>query len=145
MERLDKDTYYLKVARVILERGTCIRRNYGAVIVNNDQIVGTGYTGAPRGEDNCCDTGICERERLQIKSGERYELCKSVHAEMNAIMSAGRDKTIGATIYVVGKDMKTEGTISTYPCPLCSRMIKNACIARVVIPIDNQQLLDIRP
>jgi len=134
MNRPTKEEYYLDLASVILKRGTCLRRNYGAVIVNNDQIVGTGYTGSPRGEKNCCELEICEREQLHIPSGERYELCKSVHAEMNAILSAGRERTIGATIYVVGKDIKTNEIISTRPCLLCNRIIKNAGIEYIVIP-----------
>lgn len=133
MNRITKHEYYLNIAAEILKRGTCLRRNYGAVIVNNDQIVGTGYTGSPRGEDNCCDVGVCERDRLQIKPGERYELCKSVHAEMNAIISAGRERTIGATIYIVGHDMKTDKMIATKPCLLCHRMIKNAGIKEIIL------------
>lgn len=132
--RPDKKEYYLKIASIVLERGTCLRRNYGAVIVKDDQIVATGYTGAPRGVANCCDRGTCKRAELAIPSGERYELCESVHAEMNAIIHAGRERCIGATIYVVGKDMSTGNLISTPPCDMCSRAIINAGIKSVIIP-----------
>ena len=132
MTRPTKKEYYLSIASIILQRGTCIRRNYGAVIVNNDQIVGTGYTGSPRGEQNCCDIGICPRDQIGAKPGERYELCGSVHSEMNAILSSGRERTIGSTLYLVGKDMKSGELISAYPCLLCSRVIINAGIASVV-------------
>lgn len=132
--RPTKEEYYIEIASIILKRGTCLRRNYGAVIVNNDQIVGTGYTGSPRGSENCCDKGTCLREQLSISPGERYELCQSVHAEMNAVISAGRERTIGATIYVVGKDMKTGKVIGTPPCDLCYRVCKNAGISTIIIP-----------
>ncbi len=132
MNRPTKDQYYLNIAQQVLRRGTCLRRNYGAVIVNNDEIVGTGYTGAPRGEDNCCNQGICEREHLNVKPGERYELCKSVHAEMNAVIHAGRAACIGATIYVTGWDMYKDLPDNTYPCQLCRRIIKNAGIKRII-------------
>lgn len=145
MTRPSKREYYLKIASAVLERGTCLRRNYGAVIVKDDQIVGTGYTGSPRDSVNCCDVGICKREQLNVPAGERYELCESVHAEMNAIIHAGRERCKGATIYVVGKDMKTGELISTPPCSLCRRAIINAGIAFVVIPTvkgESQPCLD---
>ena len=90
MDRIDKINYYLEIADTVLKRGTCLRRNYGAVIVKNDEIISTGYTGAPRGRTNCIDLGFCAREKLNIKSGEKYELCRSVHAEQNAVISAAR-------------------------------------------------------
>lgn len=135
MIRITKEEYYLNIAAQVLKRGTCLRRNYGAVIVNNDQIVATGYTGSPRGDVNCCETGLCEREQLQVKPGERYELCKSVHAEMNAIISAGRERTMGAKIYIVGYDVKADKVIATKPCLLCNRMIRNAGIVEIIIPV----------
>lgn len=139
MYRPNKDDYYLEIASVVLKRGTCLRRNYGAVIVKDDQIVGTGYTGAPRGEPNCCDIGFCEREKQDVPTGERYELCKSIHAELNAIIHAGRERCKDATIYVVGKDMKEGILISTPPCLMCQRAIINAGIARIVIPSNKEQ------
>jgi dCMP deaminase len=132
--RPNKTEYYLNIAKAVATRGTCLRRNYGAVIVKDDEIVGTGYTGAPRGEYNCCDRGACDRELLGCKPGEHYELCRSVHAEMNAILSAGRKMCIGATIYIIGMNLKTGVWVSNMPCHLCERVITNAGIHAVVIP-----------
>ena len=105
--RIDKTNYYLDLAETILERGTCLRRNYGAVIVKNDEVISTGYTGAPRGRANCINLNKCIREELNIPKGQRYELCRSVHAEQNAIISAPRRDMIGSTLYLVGKEYKT--------------------------------------
>lgn len=135
--RPTKLEYYLNIARVVATRGTCLRRNFGAVIVKDDQIVGTGYTGAPRGSANCCDLSFCERDRLNIKPGERYELCRSVHAEMNAILHAGRGRCIGASMYLVGVDCITGKDASRKPCDLCIRMIINSGIVEVQIPGHN--------
>ena len=104
MERRDKHNYYLDLAETVSQRGTCLRRHFGAVIVKNDEVISTGYVGAPRGRKNCSDIGICIREKLNIPRGERYELCRSVHAEANAIISASRDQMIGASLYLVGKE-----------------------------------------
>ena len=90
MTRRDKENYYLDIAEAVASRGTCLRRNFGAIIVKNDQIVATGYTGAPRGRKNCSDLGYCLREKMNVPRGQRYELCRSVHAEANAIISAAR-------------------------------------------------------
>ena len=103
MKRIDKENYYLDIAETVLERSTCLRRCYGAIIVKNDEIVSTGYNGAPRGRKNCMDLGYCTREAMNVPSGERYELCRSVHAEMNAIISAARRDTLGATLYLAGR------------------------------------------
>jgi dCMP deaminase len=132
MGRPGKDEYYLGIAEAVLARSTCIRRKYGAVIVKNDQIVSTGYNGSPRGEDNCCDTGFCQREKLGIAKGERYELCCAIHAEDNAIMNAGRDRTQGATLYIVGKNVADESYANPSPCMMCRRKIVNAGVDRVV-------------
>ena len=105
--RIDKINYYLDIAESTLERSTCIRRNFGAIIVKNDEIISTGYNGAPRGRKNCIDLGYCMREKLNIPRGERYEMCRSVHAEQNAIISASRRDLIDATIYLVGKEVAT--------------------------------------
>lgn len=139
--RPSKDSYYLAIAAKVLTRGTCLRRNYGSVIVLNDQIVGTGYTGSPRGEINCCDKGTCKRNEVGAKPGERYELCESVHSEMNAIVAAGRERTIGATLYLVGKDMETGEYIASEPCLLCRRIIRNAGIERVVAMNINKEIV----
>lgn len=131
MTRMDKDSYYLGLAEMALERSTCLRRRYGAVIVNQDEIVSSGYNGAPRGEENCCDTGRCEREAKKVPKGERYELCVAVHAEQNAIISASRKEMLGGTIYIVGKE--ADGSFANpAPCLICSRMLKNAGVARCV-------------
>lgn len=125
-QRLEKVAYYLEIAKVVAKRGTCLRRNYGAVLVKDDEIIATGYTGAPRGASNCCDTGACERERLGCKPGERYELCRSVHAEQNCLISASRKDSLGATLYLAGIDAKTGEVITAVPCALCQRMLTNA-------------------
>lgn len=130
--RPDKDNYYLGIASKVLERSTCIRRNYGAVLIKNDEIIATGYNGSPRGEINCCDVNYCEREKQNVPKGERYELCVAIHAEDNAITSAGRDKAFGATLYIVGKEHGTEKYANPCPCMMCRRKIVNAGIKRVV-------------
>ena len=107
MQRRDKINYYLDIADSVSERCTCLRRRYGAVIVNNDQIISTGYVGAPRGRKNCTDLGYCVRTQLNIPRGERYELCRSVHAEMNAIINAPRERMLGATLYLCGREVAT--------------------------------------
>lgn len=134
MTRIGKDDYYLNIAMEVLQRGTCLRRNYGAVIVNHDEIVSTGYTGAPRGTRNCADMGFCPREKMGVPSGERYELCRSVHAEMNAVIHASRKAAMGGTMYLMGLDMKKTLTIhdGAEPCRLCKRVIINAGIEKVV-------------
>lgn len=132
MQRISKDKYYLGIADAVLKRSTCIRRNYGAVLVKNDEIVSTGYNGSPRGEVNCCDTGSCEREKQGVAKGERYELCVAIHAEDNAISSAGRDKALGATLYIVGREAATGEYANPCPCMMCRRKIVNAGIERVV-------------
>lgn len=134
MQRRDKTNYYLDIAAAVLERGTCLRRSYGAIIVKNDEIISTGYTGAPRGRRNCIDMGYCRRVALQIPRGERYELCRSVHAEQNAIISASRRDMIGSTLYLVGRDMETgEFVPNASSCAMCKRAIINAGIEKVII------------
>ncbi len=132
--RTDKINYYLDIAETVLERGTCLRRNYGAIIVKNDQIISTGYVGAPRGRKNCIDMGVCVRENLKVPRGERYELCRSVHAEQNAIIHASRDDMIGSAMFLVGKDAKTGAYVeNASACSLCKRMIINAGIEKIII------------
>lgn len=134
LNRIDKENYYLDIAETVIERGTCLRRNFGAIIVKNDQIVSTGYTGAPRGRQNCSDLGTCIRSKNNIPRGERYELCRSVHAEANAIIHAARDQMIGATLYLVGKEADSGEYIeNANSCLMCKRLIINAGITRVVI------------
>ena len=132
MKRIDKNNYYLNIAEKVAGRGTCLRRNFGAVIVNNDEIIATGYVGAPRGRKNCSDLKYCLREKLNIPRGERYEMCRSVHAEQNVIISAKRRDMIGGTLYLVGKENDNTYVKNAMPCALCKRMIINAGIMQVV-------------
>ena len=134
MKRVDKINYYLDIAQTVAARGTCLRRNFGAIIVKNDEIISTGYNGAPRGRVNCSELGYCNREQLRIPSGQRYELCRSVHAEANAIISAARSEALGATLYMACVEPDT-GTLipGSTSCSMCRRLIINAGIARVVI------------
>lgn len=132
--RRDKENYYLDIAQAVAGRGTCLRRNFGAIIVKNDQILSTGYVDAPRGRRNCSDLGTCLREKMNIPRGERYELCRSVHAEANAIIHASRSEMIGATLYLVGVNAQDGSLVSdANACSMCKRMIINAGISRVII------------
>lgn len=134
MERRDKVNYYLDLAEVVSQRGTCLRKRYGAVIVKNDEVISTGYVGAPRGRKNCSDLGYCLRQKMNVPRGERYELCRSVHAEANAIISASRESMIGAAIYLTGCEVSTgEYVQNSNSCSMCKRMIINAGIERVYI------------
>lgn len=133
MDRVSKHNYYLDIAQTVAERSTCLRKKYGAIIVKDDAIIATGYNGAPRGRQNCNDLNFCMREKLQIPRGERYELCRSVHAEANAIISAPRDQMLGATLYqtcVSPEDGSIVGNICS--CMMCKRMIINAGITKVI-------------
>lgn len=134
MERRDKVNYYLDIADTVCERSTCLRIHYGAIIVRDDEIVSTGYNGAPRGRKNCSDIGGCYRELNNIPSGERYELCRSVHAEANAIISAERRDMLGAELYLAARDAKTGELLSgRTSCSMCRRLVINAGIKRVYI------------
>ncbi len=134
MNRRDKINYYLDIADTVLERGTCLRRNFGAVIVKNDEIVSTGYTGSPRGSINCCDTGSCLRQELNVPRGERYELCRSVHAEANCIISASRSEMKDGVLYLAGREADTNAIVANAsPCSMCRRLIINAGISKVII------------
>lgn len=134
MNRTDKNNYYLDIAESVSERGTCLRRKFGAIIVKNDEIISTGYVGAPRGRKNCCDEKFCIRQKLNVPRGERYELCRSVHAEQNAIISAARRDMIGSTIYLVGIENDTNQYVKdARPCSLCKRFIINAGIEKIII------------
>ena len=134
MDRISKENYYLDIAETVLERSTCARKHYGAIIVRNDEIIATGYNGAPRGRINCTDLGYCLRQKLGIPSGQRYELCRSVHAEANAIISAARKETLGGTLYLVGRDAET-GALhpDPQPCAMCRKLILNAGLSKVVM------------
>ena len=134
MARRDKINYYLDLADVVSKRCTCLRRHYGAVLVKNDEVISTGYAGAPRGRKNCTDLGYCLRQKMNIPRGERYELCRAVHAEANAIISAEREKMIGATMYLSGREADTGQYIkNSCSCSMCKRLIINAGIRNVFI------------
>ncbi len=140
MGRIDKENYYLDIAETVLERSTCGRKRYGALIVRNDEIIATGYNGAPRGRENCIDLGYCLRQRLNIPSGERYELCRSVHAEMNAVISASRSECLGGTLFLAGREVSTGDYVKNItPCSMCRRVIINAGIKKVVMRTGNDQ------
>ena len=132
--RISKENYYLNIAETVLERATCLRRVFGAIIVKNDEIISTGYNGAPRGRCNCVDMGFCTREAMKVPRGERYELCRSVHAEANAIISAARRDMVGGTLYLVGRNAQTGELLhDATSCAMCRRMVINAGLSKVVI------------
>lgn len=134
MERVTKENYYLDIAQTVATRSTCLRKSFGAIIVKNDTIISTGYNGAPRGRLNCSDIGKCIRDELKIPRGERYELCRSVHAEANAIIAASRENMLGSTLYMACLDSKTGEIVpKTCSCAMCKKLILNAGIDRVVI------------
>ena len=134
MGRRDKHNYYLDIAETVLERGTCLRRNYGAILVKNDEIIATGYSGAPRGRKNCTDLGYCIRKNMNIPRGAQYEKCRSVHAEANCIISASRRDMIESALYLAGKEMDTSELVhNANSCTMCKRMIINAGISQVFI------------
>jgi dCMP deaminase len=145
-DRVSKINYYLDIAQTVSERSTCLRRHFGAIIVKDDVIVSTGYNGAPRGRQNCSDLGYCMRDKLNIPRGERYELCRSVHAEANAIIAAARERMLGATIYMACIDPKDDSLVSgTNSCMMCKRLIINAGISQVVIrdTKDDYRIIDV--
>lgn len=147
MDRVTKPNYYLDIAQTVLKRSTCLRKRYGAIIVKNDAIVSTGYNGAPRGRGNCIELGFCMREQLNIPRGERYELCRALHAEQNAIINASREQMLGSTLYLVGEDSQSgELLTDVCSCAMCKRMIINAGIDTVVIrtSFDTYNTVDVR-
>ena len=147
MNRISKENYYLDIAQTVLERATCLRRVYGAIIVKNDEIISTGYNGAPRGRKNWVDMGFCTREALQIPRGERYELCRSVHAEAYAIISAARRDMVGGTLYLVGRNAQTGELLhDATSCSMCRRLVINAGLSKVVIrkTEDTFETVDVR-
>lgn len=134
MERVSKDNYYLDIAQTVSERSTCIRRRFGAIIVRNDTIISTGYNGAPRGRANCNELGTCYREELNIPRGERYELCRSVHAEANAIIAAPREQMLGASLYLCCTDPNSGASMpGTCSCMMCKKLVINSGISKVIV------------
>ena len=132
VERIDKINYYLDIAETVSERSTCLDSNYGAIIVKNDEVISTGYNGAPRGIKSCIEHGKCMRK--STKRGEGYLSCSSVHAEQNTIISAKRENMIGSTLYLVGKKVESKEYVKNpEPCIICKRMIINAGISKVIV------------
>ena len=147
MERVSKHNYYLDIAETVAERCTCLRKKFGAIIVKDDVIVSTGYNGAPRGRQNCSDLNFCLRDKLNIPRGERYELCRSVHAEANAIIAAARERMLGATLYMVCVSPEDGSLVSgTSSCMMCKRLIINAGISQVIVRDDaeNFRIIDVQ-
>ena len=144
MTRRDKINYYLDIAETVLSRGTCLRRNFGAIIVKNDQIISTGYVGAPRGRKNCSDLGYCTRKKFNVPRGTRYELCRSVHAEANAIIHAQRSEMLGSTLYLVGREADSGAYVQdACPCAMCKKLIINAGISTVIVRDDEDSFRSI--
>ncbi len=138
-KRCSKENYYLDIAQTVAKRSTCLRRHYGAIIVKNDIIISTGYNGAPRGRKNCSDLNYCMREKMNIPRGERYEMCRAVHAEANAIIAAKRDEMLDSTLYLVGLDGTTNEVLGDVcSCQMCKRLVINAGISKVVIRNDEE-------
>ena len=137
--RISKENYYLDIAQTVSERSTCLRRRFGAIIVKNDIIIATGYNGAPRGRKNCDDLGYCYREKLGIPRGERYEMCRSVHAEANAIIAAPREQMLGSTLYMVCTS-PVDGSVmpGTSSCMMCKKLAINAGIEKLVVRDDKE-------
>jgi len=134
-KRVDKINYYLDIAETVSERGTCLRKDYGCIIVKNDEVISTGYAGAPRGRKNCIDINICMKKKIYPNMHHGgYDACRSVHAEQNAIISAARKDMINATMYLVGKRKDTkkyeEGAMC---CQTCRKLIINAGIEKVIV------------
>ena len=147
MKRVSKINYYLDIAQTVAKRSTCLRRHYGAIIVKDDCIVSTGYNGAPRGRENCCDLNFCMRDKLNIPRGERYEMCRSIHAEANAIIAASREEMLGSTLYMACLDGKTGEIVPDMSCcAMCKRQVINAGIVRVIVrdAADTYRILDVR-
>jgi dCMP deaminase len=131
--RIDKINYYLNIAEVVLERSTCIRRNFGTIIVNNDIIISTGYNGSIRGDNNCCDKNQCPRNQMNCDIGEGYEHCVAVHAEQNALLNISRKDASGGSIFLVGIDVETKKYFPIGPCVICLRLIKAIGIHKIYV------------
>jgi dCMP deaminase len=134
----------LDIALQVARRATCLRRKYGAIIVKDDQIISTGYCGSPRGAINCLDIGKCPRQEAGIPSGQRYELCRSVHAEANAIIHASRQDMLGSTLYLACLDSGSDDELyGPTPCRMCARMIINAGIDRVITRVSETRTIEL--
>lgn len=135
IERPAKEEYYLNIANVVARRSTCLKVLIGAIIVREDQIIAAGYVGAPRHTRSSLDHGFCLRRKLNIPSGTQYELCRSVHAEQNAIINAARAgvSLLGGDMYIFGEDRESGKTVFAFPCFICKKMIINAGLRRAVV------------
>lgn len=146
MQRPTKTEYYLRIAHEIAQRATCLRRNYGAVIVRDDQIISTGYCGLPRGMKNCTEIGTCAREDANCPPGQGYDLCRgSVHAEENAIINSARAgvSLLGGTMYIRGYSVKDGSIVEAQPCRRCRHAIINAGLKKVIIRTADNQIKEI--
>ncbi|MCP2519256.1 dCMP deaminase family protein [Candidatus Aminicenantes bacterium AC-335-K20] len=140
--RISKDKYYLNIAKEVARRSTCFRRSIGAIIVRDDQIISTGYVGAPRKTKDSFQHGFCLRDKLNIPHGQRYELCRSVHAEQNAIINAARAgvSLLGGDMFIYGEDYKTKKQINAFPCFICKKMIINCGLKRVISSTEDGEM-----
>ena len=134
-ERNSKVDTYLNCAEVFAYRSTCLKRKYGAVIVKDDVVISTGYNGAPRGFENCCDIGSCPRMDRNMHQGEGYGICRAIHAEQNALLNCSRQQTLDADLYLVGINPKDNSIHKAKPCPLCARSIIQAGIRNVYLRV----------
>lgn len=132
-KRISKINTYLNVAETFAYRSTCIKRKYGAVIVKDDVVISTGYNGSPRGFENCCDTGKCQRLAMDLHQGQGYDICRAIHAEQNALLNCSREQTMGADLYLAGVNPADNSVHQAKPCPLCARMIIQAGIRNVIM------------
>lgn len=155
MSRINKDQYYLDIAEVVATRSTCMNKHWGAVLVKDDQILSTGFNGAPRSIKDCYENGFCRlyeyRKKNNLGRGEGYEQCIAVHAEMNAIIFV-HDKSLtqGSTLYLTGKElMDLDGNWNYVPnpnpCHLCKKLIVNSGIEKLVCRVSKFQILEINP
>lgn len=139
--RIDKENYYLDIAETVASRATCLRKKYGSVIVNNDEIISTGYCGAPRGRINCCDLGYCTKKKLLPNEHHGgYDACRSVHSEQNAIISCSRKEMIGSTLYLVGYRTENHNyEEGAAPCLMCRKLIINSGIDKVIVRTNKKE------
>ena len=145
VHRPQKDEYYLDIARVVSSRSTCLKVLIGAIIVREDQIIAAGYVGAPRQTKSSIEHGFCLRQKLAIPSGSRYELCRSVHAEQNAIINSARAgvSLLGGDIYIFGEKRDSGEVLFAFPCYICKKMIINSGLRRVVVSVPDEKRLRI--
>ena len=140
-QRPEKEEYYLNIAQVVSKRSTCLKVLIGAIIVREDQIIATGYVGAPRHTRSSLEHGFCLRQKLHIPSGTKYELCRSVHAEQNAIINSARAgvSLFGGDMYIFGNERDSGATIFAFPCFICKKMIVNAGLNRIIVSLPGNE------